>query len=123
MIVLRFDYQDDVKAWCDMRLSCVRSSAKDAAIPEIKILIGIIDECITCLAPMYSINQEFTRLGLDYYRAVSLAIEPKVNIINVYLRCGTLKIVLATGQAHWLTYITNAIRKACIIGVILETIF
>ena len=71
--------QSDVKRWATTKLEGVKSSNKDPVLQEVKQLVGVINEAITSLTPIYSRAQYFNRIGVDYFKVASVALESKVS--------------------------------------------
>lgn len=72
--------QSDVKDWVSEQLGAVHAAGKgkDPVIPEIKALVAVLRMASTVITPIYSITQYFSRIGIDYFKVVSLTIDSKV---------------------------------------------
>ncbi|XP_074641675.1 BAI1-associated protein 3-like isoform X2 [Tubulanus polymorphus] len=69
----------DAKSWMESKLNTIHSDAKDAVLPKIEQLTQIINEATTAIVPNYTYTQFFSgRLGIDYYKYVSIALDSKL---------------------------------------------
>ena len=63
------------------KLDTVHSDTKgDPVLPEVKMLVHLLQDCSTIITPAYSIAQYFNKIGVDYFRVTSLTMESRVSI-------------------------------------------
>ena len=70
--------QEDISLWLDQKMSLVTSTAKDPVIPKTKLFVEVLHDALKVVTPIYSVSQYFSRLGIDYFKILSLFIEKKV---------------------------------------------
>ncbi len=72
------------------KLDTVRGDGKgDPVLPEVKQLVHVLQDCCTVITPTYSIAQYFDKVGVDYFRVVSLSIESKVLVRHFRMFSGS----------------------------------
>ncbi len=86
--IRRFDvmtisnFQADVRQWVQQKLENIHSAVKDSVLPEVKMLVHLLQDCNPTITPIYSIAQYLNKIGVDYYRVASLTMESKVCVLT-----------------------------------------
>lgn len=76
--------QEDIKEWLAEKISKTQVNVKDPVIPQTKLFVKVLQDARHVATPIYSVSQYFSRIGMDYFKVLSLCMEKRVNLSSIF---------------------------------------